>query len=89
MYKDAAALNPNHARIYVHLAAVYADLDRLDEAGFAATEALEHNPSLSASSYLESHPFHDAERTAWYKDLLLRAGLPEYSPGAAADKPSV
>ena len=73
MYKDALALNPNQVRIYAHLAAVYADLDRVDEAGFAATEALEHDPSLSANSYLETHPFHDPERTAWYKALLLRA----------------
>ena len=88
MYKDAVALNPNHARIYAHLAAVYADLGRLDEAKLAVAEALEHDSTLSASSYLKSHPFHDSERTAWYKDLLLRAGLPEHSRDAPADTSS-
>ena len=63
--------------IHARLAAVSVDLDRMDEARAAADEAMRLNPKLTASRYMKSYSLHDPARDAWYKDLLLRAGLPE------------
>ncbi len=76
-YKKAIGLSPKTARIYARLAAVSVDLDRMDEARAAADEAMRLNPKLTASRYMKSYSLHDPARDAWYKDLLLRAGLPE------------
>ena len=67
---DTAAL---HAR----LAAVYVDLGRMDEAQAAADEAIRLNPKFTASQYMKSYSLHNPARDAWYKDLLVQAGLPE------------
>ncbi len=76
-YQKAIGLSPKTARIHARLAAVSVDLDRMDEAGAAADEAMRLNPKLTASRYMKSYSLHDPARDAWYKDLLLRAGLPE------------
>ncbi len=76
-YQKAIGLSPKTARIHARLAAVSVDLDRMDEARAAADEAMRLNPKLTASRYMKSYSLHDPARDAWYKDLLLRAGLPE------------
>ncbi len=64
-----------HAR--PRLIAVYADLDRLEEAKVAAAELLELNPDFSVKNYVKAQPFKAPERKEWMRDLLLKAGLPE------------
>ncbi len=76
-YKKAIGLSPKTARIHARLAAVFVDLGRMDEAKAAVDEAMRLNPKLTASRYMKSYSLHDPERNAWYKDLLLRASLPE------------
>ena len=60
------------------LAAVYADLGRIDEAKAMINDALKINPQYTATKYQNSYPFPSTERNTWYKDLLLRAGLPPH-----------
>jgi TolB-like protein/class 3 adenylate cyclase len=59
------------------LIAVYADLDRLEEARAAAAELLKLNPEFSVKNYVKAQPFKAPERKEWMRDLLLKAGLPE------------
>jgi len=88
-YKKAIGLSPKSAQIHARLAAVYADLGRMDEARGAAEEAVRLNPKLTASRYMKSYSLHDPGRDAWYKDLLLRAGLPDGETAIADGKPSI
>ncbi|MEE8633295.1 MAG: hypothetical protein V3S93_02355, partial [Methyloceanibacter sp.] len=75
-YKQAINLGANNARTYARLAAVYADMDRMDDAGAAIEQALELESNYTASHYENAYPLQDPKQNAWYKDLLLRAGLP-------------
>ena len=75
-YKQAINLGANNARTYARLAAVYADMNRMDDAGAAIEQALELESNYTASYYENAYPLQDPKRNAWYKDLLLRAGLP-------------
>ena len=59
----------------VRLAAVYADLGRMDEAKAAIDDALAIDPQLTVDKYLKSYPLASAEQNAWYTDLLIRSGL--------------
>jgi adenylate cyclase len=61
----------------VRLAAVYADLGRMNEAKAAAKEVKRLNPKFTASRFMKSYSLNDPKRDAWYKALLLRAGIPE------------
>ena len=76
-YKRAIALRANHVHPHAFLAAVYADLDRLDEARLAADPVMRLNPTFSATRFMQSHTLHDPERDKYFTDLLVRAGLPE------------
>ncbi len=76
-YNKAIGLSPKSARVHARLTAVYVDLGRMDEARAAAAEATRLNPKLTASRYMKSYSLHDPARDAWYKDLLVQAGLPE------------
>jgi TolB-like protein/class 3 adenylate cyclase len=74
--KKAIALNPTHVLPQAFLAAVYADLGRMDEAQSAAHEVMRLNPKFSVTRLLRSHTFHDPARDARFKNLMLSAGLP-------------
>lgn len=76
-YKKAIDLGAKNARTYARLAAVYVDMGRMDDAKAAVEEALRLEPNYTVGKYEEAYPLHGLERSAWYKDLLLRAGLPE------------
>ena len=76
-YKDAIRIKPKRANLYVRLAAVYVDLDRLDEAEAAVQNALRMDPGYTAAKYQKRWGLQHPEQNAWYRDLLLRAGLPE------------
>jgi len=59
------------------LIAVYADLDRIEDAKAEADEQLKLKPDFTVSSYIKSQPFkHEAQKIS-LRDLLLKAGLPE------------
>jgi adenylate cyclase len=76
-FKKAINQNPRKATSQVRLAAVYADLGRMDEAKAAAKEVKRLNPKMTASYLMKISPIQNPVRNAWYKALLLRAGLPE------------
>ena len=76
-YRKALGLNSKNANTHARLAALYVDLGRLDEAKASGQETLRLMPKFSVSRYQKSYPLNDPKRVAWYKDLLLRAGLPE------------
>jgi adenylate cyclase len=76
-FKKTIELNPNHVLPRAFLAAVYVDLGRMDEARAQADEVMRLNPGFNASRLMQSHSLHDPARDARYKDLMVRAGLPE------------
>lgn len=76
--EKAKSLNSKHVSVHVRLAAIYADLDRMDDAKAAVDEALRLKPGLTIGKFQKlGYFFQDPERNDWYKDLLMRAGLPE------------
>jgi adenylate cyclase len=75
--KRAIDQKPRSVSPQVRLAAVYADLGRMNEAKAAATEVKLRKPKFTASRYMKSYSLNDPKRDAWFKALLLRAGLPE------------
>ncbi len=77
IYKKAVGISPRSAPIYARLAAVNVDLGRMDEARAAAKEVARLDPKLTSNLYMKSYSLHDPDRDRWYRDLLLRAGLPE------------
>lgn len=77
VYNDTIGLNPKNANSFVRLAAVYVDLGQMGEAKAAAEEVIQLNQKFSIDSYQKSYPLSDPQRVTWYKDLLMRAGLPE------------
>jgi tetratricopeptide (TPR) repeat protein len=77
VYKKAIALSPKFTNTYARLAAVYVDLNKLNDAKNTAAQVLKLNPKFSVTKYQKSYPLSDPKRAEWYKGLLLRAGLPE------------
>jgi len=75
--KRAIDQKPRNATAQARLAAVYADLGRMNEAKAAAKEAKRLNPKFTASRFMKSYSLNDPKRDAWYTALFLRAGLPE------------
>ena len=78
-----------NAPLRARLAAVYADLGRMDEAKAEINEVLRLNPKFTAATYQKSYPFPTVERNNWYTDLLVQSGLPEHPPLELPDKPSI
>ena len=77
-FQKAKTLNSKHVSVNVRLVAVYVDLDRIDDARAALDEVLRLNPRLTVSKFQQlGYLFQDPKRNDWYKDLLMRAGLPE------------
>jgi len=76
-FKKTIDLNSDHVLPRAFLAAAYVDLGRMDEARAQADEVMRLNPKFTASRLMASHSLHDSARDARYKDLMVRAGLPE------------
>lgn len=75
--KKAKSLRPKHVSVHAYLVAALVDLDRMGDARAAADELLRLNPKFTASRFLqEGYEFQDPERNDWFKNLLVRAGLP-------------
>ncbi|MDJ0958353.1 MAG: adenylate/guanylate cyclase domain-containing protein, partial [Arenicellales bacterium] len=81
---DAGAIS---APLRVRLAAAYVDLGQMDKAKVAIEDALSFDPGFTIAKYFAGYPVGDRE--AWYRDLLIRAGLPEHPPLELPDKPSI
>ena len=77
IYGSAIAYQPGSELPYAFLAAVYAEMDRMDEARKAAGKVIRLNPNFSAVRFMKSHTLHDSARDARFVELLRRAGLPE------------
>jgi hypothetical protein len=52
-------------------------VDRQKGAKAASKEVKRLNPKMTASRFMKTGSLHDPKRDSWYKNLLLRAGLPE------------
>lgn len=77
-FQKAKALKPNHVSVNVRLVAVYVDLDRMDDAAAALDEVLRLHPGLTIREFQQlGYLFQDPQRNEWYKELLMRAGLPQ------------
>jgi TolB-like protein/class 3 adenylate cyclase/Tfp pilus assembly protein PilF len=76
-FKEAIILNPNHVLPKAFLAAVYADLGRIDAAKATADEVMRIDSKFSTTRLIQSHTFHDPVRDDQFKTLMLQAGLPE------------
>ena len=75
-YKKAITLKADHVHPHAFLAAVYADLDRMEEARASAKVVLQLNPKFTANRFMQSHSLHDPVRDSRFKNLLVSAGLP-------------
>jgi adenylate cyclase len=76
-FKEAIVLNPHHVLPKAFLAAVYADLGRIDAAKATADEVMRTDSKFSTTRLMQSHTLHDPVRDDQVKTLMLRAGLPE------------
>jgi adenylate cyclase len=76
-FKEAIALNPHHVLPKAFLAAVYADLGRIDAAKATADEVMRIDSKFSTTRLMQSHTLHDPVKDDQFKTLMLQAGLPE------------
>ena len=75
--EDALERNPGFDRIHLHLAAVNAELGRLDDAAWSVDEALAISPDISlARERREGIYLHDSD-LEHYIEALRKAGVPE------------
>ncbi|MDJ0955848.1 MAG: adenylate/guanylate cyclase domain-containing protein [Arenicellales bacterium] len=77
-YKQGINSGAKSPHLLARLAAVYADLGRMDEAKAMIDDALRIDSQFTTAKYFKSYPLASAERNDWYEDLLIRSGLPEY-----------
>ncbi len=73
----AVALNPNFDSTYWCLAAIYAQLDRLDEARTAVSKLLQLAPGTTVSTWRKQLPVGNAASLEMILDGLRKGGLPE------------
>jgi predicted Zn-dependent protease len=78
-FKRAIDQKPRSVNLQACLAAVYADLDRINEAKTIAKEVMRLRPKSTASDFMKvaCDSVRDPKRDFWYKNLLLRVGFPE------------
>jgi TolB-like protein/Tfp pilus assembly protein PilF len=88
-YKKAFQLSPDNFFVNMSLAAIYALLDRQEEAGVAAQKVLEINPNFTVESASKTWPYKNPADIKLFADALLKAGLPYTPPLPLPDKPSI
>ena len=74
--KEALNRNPKFKRARLELAATYAQLDRIEEAGTQVEELLADHPDASIKQELQWEFASDEQQEHWLEGLR-RAGLPE------------
>ena len=77
LYKQALLRSPDTFTIHLLLAAIYAVLERQDEAEAAAKKVLELYPSFSIERFSTGLPFKNQADLKILVDALRKAGLPE------------
>jgi len=75
-FKKALHVSPDAMLNNIQLAAIYALLDRQDEAGAAVKKVLEINPSYSAEK-VKAYPYKNQADLKLLIDALRKAGFPE------------
>jgi adenylate cyclase len=76
-YRRTISRNPEFVGAHHHLAAVYAQLGRIEEAKAEAAQAVRTDPSLSGLRIAERLPLKDPAALARMVDGMRKAGLPE------------
>jgi TolB-like protein/lipopolysaccharide biosynthesis regulator YciM len=71
------------------LAASYAYLGNIEKANVHAAKVLEQEPNFSIQSFAKSRSYREKSNLEHYLEGLRLAGLPETSPPALLDKPSI
>ncbi len=87
--KEAIRRMPTNWMAHARLVATYADSDRMEDAKSAAAELLKTRPNFTVGNFMKTQPFKKKEHKKWFRDLLLKAGLPENPPLPLPDKPSI
>jgi TolB-like protein/class 3 adenylate cyclase len=75
--KRALAANPNFTPPLRHLAVVYSELGRIDEARAVVEQILRINPGATVSGWRDRLPYKDAKIVERFIDGWREAGLPE------------
>jgi adenylate cyclase len=88
-YKKAFQLSPDNFFVNMSLAAIYALLDRQEEAEAAAQKVLEINPNFTVERASKTWPYKNPADIKLFADALLKAGLPYTPPLPLPDKPSI
>ncbi|MDH3664809.1 MAG: hypothetical protein OEU92_33150 [Alphaproteobacteria bacterium] len=63
--------------LHGRLAAVYAEIDQMDEAYQQVQLLLEKKPDARVDDLIQIIKFRDQERLDWYRGTLVKAGIPE------------
>jgi TolB-like protein/Tfp pilus assembly protein PilF len=88
-YKKAFQLSPDNFFVNMSLAAIYALLDRQEEAEAAAKKVLEINPNFTVERASKTWPYRNPADIKLFADALLKAGLPYTPQLPLPDKPSI
>lgn len=75
--KSSVEWTPDNLFPHVRLAAVYAEMDRMEEAHAAAAEVLRINPKFTVSNWAMVQLFKDPAVKEHRAELMRKAGLPE------------
>ena len=75
--KKSVARNPNHFSPHRHLAIIFSELGRKEEAQAEVAEMLRISPSATLKGQRKQMPFSDQALVARYMGALRKAGLPE------------
>ncbi|MDH3634556.1 MAG: adenylate/guanylate cyclase domain-containing protein [Gammaproteobacteria bacterium] len=75
--EEALDRNPGFDRIHLHLAAVYAQLGRIEDAEWSVEEALAINPDITLAKERRESIYRRESDLEHYVDALRKAGVPE------------
>jgi adenylate cyclase len=75
--EELARQEPEWSEGLAQLAAAYVSAGRVDAAQATTKKILEQDPGYTASRHPTAQLLSDTGRAAWFRDLLLKAGLPE------------
>jgi len=76
-FKKALQRSPENIHNHMSLAAIYALLDRHEEAEAAAKKVLEINPNFSVERSSKAWPYKNQNDIKLFADALRKAGLPD------------
>ena len=71
------SMNPNNEYSDLRLAAIFAEIGDVEQAGHHVEAALKKQPNYRISHLAKTDPYEDPALMQHYEDLLRKAGLPE------------